>query len=132
MSMYFADWLRRFSSLPVALLLLDCRRADLPGLALDDPAEYTPILEVARHYRWPVAQRNDYTVDVAGTDLKGIVVPREYWLAENVAVPAADFLLATIPREAAPQTVSSRVADLGREHHRQGLADPAGRFRPPA
>jgi hypothetical protein len=113
MSMYFADWLRRFSSLPVALLLLDCRRADLPGLALDDPAEYTPILDVAYHYRWPVAQRNDYTIDVAGTDLKGVVVPREYWLTEHVAVPAGDFLLATIPREAAQAPVSSRVAELG-------------------
>jgi hypothetical protein len=112
MSMYFADWLRRFSSLPVTLLMLDTRRADLPGLALDEPAGYLPILDVARHYRWPVAQRNDYTVDVAGTDLKGIVVPREYWLADNVAVPTGDFLLATIPREASPATVPSRVADL--------------------
>lgn len=112
MSVYFADWLRRFSSLPVALLLLDCRRADLPGLALDHLAEYSPILNVAEHYRWPVAQRNDYTVDVAGTDLKGVVVPREYWLAENVAVTSGDFLLATIPSDAAPETVSLRVADL--------------------
>ena len=112
-SMYFADWLRRFSSLPVAVLMLDCRRADLPGLALDDLAEYSPILNVTDQYRWSVAQRNDYTVDVAGTDLKGVVVPREYWLAENVAVPAGDFLLATIPRETAPETILSQVADLG-------------------
>lgn len=112
MSVYFADWLRRFSSLPVALLMLDCRRADLPGLPLDHPAEYGPILNVADHYRWPVAQRNDYTVDVAGTDLKGAVIPREYWLAEDVAVTPGDFLLATIPHDAAPETVASRVADL--------------------
>jgi hypothetical protein len=112
MSLYFADWLRRFSSLPVALLLLDCRRADLPGLAPDDLTAYTPILDVAHHYRWPVAQRNDYTVEVAGTNLKGVVVPPDYWLAEHVAVPAGDFLLATIPREAADAPVSSRVANL--------------------
>ncbi|MGW6278642.1 hypothetical protein [Kribbella sp. NPDC055071] len=75
MSLYIADWLRRFSSLPVTLLLLDCRRADLPGLAPDDVTAYAPILDVAYHYRWPVAQRNDSTVDVAGTNLNGVVVP---------------------------------------------------------
>jgi hypothetical protein len=113
MSVYFADWLRRFSSLPVTLLMLDGRRTDFPGLALDDLAAYTPILNVAQHYRWSVAERGDYAVSVAGTDLKGVVVPREYWLAEDVAVPAGDFLLAEIPREAEPETVLSRLAGLG-------------------
>lgn len=126
MSLYFADWLRRFCSVPVALLLLDCRRADLPGLALDDPAEHAPILRVAHHYRWTLAQRNDYTVEVTGTSLKGIVVPREYWLAENIAVPAGDFLLATIPREATPDTMSSRAADLGRQ---RGLTGSSSQVR---
>lgn len=113
MSVYFADWLRRFSSLPVTLLMLDSRRADFLGLALDDLTAYTPILNLAEHYRWSVAERGDYAIEVAGTDLKGVVVPREYWLAENVAISAGDFLLAEIPREAEPETVLSRLAGLG-------------------
>jgi hypothetical protein len=113
LSVYFADWLRRFSSLPVVLLMLDGRRADFSGLALDDLAAYTPILNVAEHYRWSVAERGDYAVSVAGTDLKGVVVPREYWLADDVAVPAGEFLLAEISREAEPETVLARLAGLG-------------------
>jgi hypothetical protein len=113
-SVYVADWLRRLSTLPVSLLLLDGRRADVPGLAPDDLDAYTPITNAAEHYRWAVALRTDECVEVPGAHLKGDVVPREYWLeGDVVAVPAADFLVAEIPGHAAPETVLSRLAELG-------------------
>jgi hypothetical protein len=112
-SAYVADWLRWLSSLPVSLLLLDGRRADLPVVRLDVSAAYAPITQVADYYDWSLGQWTDNGVEIVGAELKGAAVPREYWLSEDVAVPLGDFRIAEIPGEAELETVLARLAALG-------------------
>ncbi|MFA6300567.1 MAG: hypothetical protein WC642_15465, partial [Nocardioides sp.] len=47
LSVYLADWLRRFSSVPVSLLLLDGRRAGSQELDAEDLTACTPVLNAA-------------------------------------------------------------------------------------
>ncbi|GEL19228.1 hypothetical protein [Pseudonocardia asaccharolytica] len=112
MAVYVADWLRRFATLPVSLLLLDGRRADLPGLPAEDLGRYSPIGNAAEHYRWTLGCRRDGGIEVAG-GVTGVAVPAEFWLADGVEVPAGDFLVAEIPAAAEPETVLKKLAELG-------------------
>ena len=108
-SMYYADWLRRFSMLPVSLLLLDGRADDLDGIPVEDLAAYTPLHNAAEHYRWPLGLRTADGVTLHGQDLKGVVVPSAYWTEKGVPVPEGDFGLAEIPAGAEPETVLARL-----------------------
>jgi hypothetical protein len=108
-SMYYADWLRRFSSLPVSLLLLDGRAEDLDGLPAEELSAYTPLHNAAEHYRWPLGLRTADGVALHGQELKGVVVPPAYWIEEGVPVPEGDFALAEIPVEAEPESVLTRL-----------------------
>ena len=108
-SMYYADWLRRFSTVPVSLLLLDGRPGAVPGLPAEDVTSYTPLHNASEHYRWPLGLRTA-DVTVCGHDLKGVTVPADYWTEDDVPVPEGDFALAEIPAEAEPETVLARLA----------------------
>jgi hypothetical protein len=113
-SMYMSDWLRRFGSLPVALLLLDARRGhdpDLKTLPDDVLAAYTPLLNAAGHYRWALGLRTDQHVEVSGTTPAGVVVQETYWNDDTPAPPGA-FRLADIPADIEPEQVLARLADL--------------------
>jgi hypothetical protein len=123
LAVYVADWLRRFSVVPVALLMLDDRRAATPGLPAVELAAYSPVLNAADHYRWPVGLRTDEGLELAGTQARGVAVPPEYWLETEVAVPAGDFWIAELPADAEPEAVLARLAGLdGGDVRGQGAA----------
>ncbi|MEZ5150064.1 hypothetical protein [Rhodococcus zopfii] len=117
-AMYVADWLRGFADVPVAALLLDERAAGgVPAVPADT---YTPIGNVAVHYRWELGLRDDPSVSFGGRD--GDVLGDDFWLGDHAAVPAASaaFRLTRLPESAVPETVLARLADLDREGVRSG------------
>ncbi len=112
-SMYLADWLRRFDSLPVALLLLDGRRRDNPALVdviADDLGSYMPLINAADHYRWGLALRTDDELHLHGSDAVGVVLPRAFWVDQQA--PAAPLLLGEVPADIEPERVLERLASL--------------------
>jgi vacuolar-type H+-ATPase subunit F/Vma7 len=113
-SMYMSDWLRRFDSLPIALLLLDGRNTDpdLKALPDDDLAVYTPLINAARHYRWGLALRTDEHVTRAEDATAGAVVPDIFW-SDHGPAPCGVFRIASIPADIEPERVLARLADLG-------------------
>jgi hypothetical protein len=111
-AMYVADWLRNLSALPVSLLLLDDRSgvgADLPTV---DLGAYTPLANIAKHYRWTLGQRSDYGLTVADASVTGVAVPPAYWQRSDADPPVGDFLIADIPADAVPETVLAQLARL--------------------
>ncbi|WP_195908138.1 hypothetical protein [Nostocoides sp. HKS02] len=113
-SMYLADWLRRFDTLPVTLLVLDGRRADrstLAGLPADDLSSYAPLANVADHFRWELGLRTDQQVVLRASEARGAVVPDSFWTSEG-DVPEGDFLFAEVPADVEPERVLARLATL--------------------
>jgi hypothetical protein len=111
-AMYVADWLRRFADVPVHTLLLDERwggPGELPAL---DPAAYSPVTNLADHYRWTVARRRAESLDALGSPISGTVVPADFWCSDGDPSIGGDFLLADIPADALPELVLSQLAKL--------------------
>jgi len=109
-SMYVADWLRGFEELPVAVLLLDARRDDVPGLAglpADELTTYTPLTNVTGHYRWALAVRTDGTLDVHGAPEGGVLLAESFW--DDGVVPPASLMLGEIPTHLEPEQVLARL-----------------------
>lgn len=111
-AMYVADWLRRMSVLPASMLLLDERWTGAGELPLVDGEAYTPVYNIADHYRWALARRTQTSVDVLGTAVTGTAVPLDYWLSDSGPAPSGDFLIADIPADAVPETVLAQLAKL--------------------
>jgi hypothetical protein len=111
-AMYVAGWLRQLSELPIAMLLLDERWTGSSELPPIDAAVYSPVANVAEHYRWILGQRTDDGVNITGSPLHGAAIPAAYWLSESVAAPSGDFLVADIPADAVPETVLDQLAKL--------------------
>jgi hypothetical protein len=112
-SMYLADWLRRVGSLPVALLLLDGRRHDDKALAevvADDLASCTPVVNACDHYRWGLGLRRDDWLELHGSDVLGVVLPKSFWV--DGQAPPASLLLGEVPADAEPGHVLERLASL--------------------
>jgi hypothetical protein len=93
----------------VSLLLLDARSDGLPTV---DLTAYTPVSNIAEHYRWTLGQRSDVGITVADGSVRGVAVPPSYWLSTDAAPPSGDFLIADIPAEAVPETVLAQLARL--------------------
>lgn len=111
-SMYVADWLRAFATLPLAGVLLD-DRDPTPGAGV--PLEvYSPISNTTDNYRWTLGMRHETHVELRGSELVGTLVPTAFWLDEDLDPPDGDFLLGQIPVAAVPEVVLRRVAVLGR------------------
>jgi hypothetical protein len=81
-------------------------------LPLVDSAAYTPVYNIADHYRWALAQRTQDRIDVVGSAVTGTAVPLDYWLSDSATAPSGDFLIADIPAHAVPETVLSQLAKL--------------------
>ncbi len=112
-SMYLAEWLGKLGSPNVGLVLLDGRVT--PGdaaLETDEVlADYTSVLNVARHYGWSVALRTEAGVQVGEDEPSIGVLPAQWWASGNDA-PAGDVLLGTIPTDVSPETVLDEIARL--------------------
>jgi hypothetical protein len=112
-AVYVAEWLRRLSELPVAVLLLDDRWTGAGHLPTVHDASYTPVSNVTEHYRWALARRWPERVHIIGSNVTGTVVPQDFWRAQAQGVaPSGDFLFAEIPADAVPETVLSRLGSL--------------------
>jgi hypothetical protein len=112
-SMYVADWLRGFAALPLAAVLLDDRTvAGGPAtvsVALDT---YSPVANVTDHYQWTLGLRSASGVELKGTATRGSVIQPGFWLEDDHALPAGDFLLGEIPSTAIPEDVLTRISTL--------------------
>jgi hypothetical protein len=111
-SIYIADWLRHFGSLPVTLVVLDGRRAaaGLTDLAPDELDRCTPLANLAEHYRWGLALRTDDACELAGGTARAALVPPSFWA--DGALPSGELLLAEIPGDAEPELVLARLTTL--------------------
>jgi hypothetical protein len=112
-SMYLADWLRRFGTVPVTLIVLDGRRTDrapLGGLPADDLKAYTPLTNVAHHFRWELGLRTDQHVTHHTSEARGVVLPDSFWTGEDL--PTGDILFGEVPADAEPEAVLARLATL--------------------
>jgi hypothetical protein len=122
-SMYVADWLRSFSALPLAGVLLDDRAltgaAPVPEVPL---GIYSPVQNVTDHYRWTLGLRRSDKVSLADTDAIGHVINADFWTRTKTSLPAGDsligdfllgdFLVGEIPAAAIPEDVLQRIASL--------------------
>jgi hypothetical protein len=116
-SMYVADLMRGFAALPLAGILLDDRMpvGSDPGIAVGLDS-YSPIANVTEHYGWTLALRREDGVSVSAGSTVGVPILAGHWLGEasaSPALPPGDFLMGEIPAGAVPETVMSRVSQLG-------------------
>ncbi|MGZ4523359.1 MAG: hypothetical protein ACXVXO_08025 [Mycobacteriaceae bacterium] len=112
-SMYVADWLRGFASLPLAGVLLDDRAAvGGPIPATVELGTYSPVANVTDHYRWSLGLRRADHVEIRAVDSVGAVISPDFWLDEAVMPPSGDFLVGEIPRTAVPEHVLTRISTL--------------------
>lgn len=115
-SMYVADWLRGFASLPLAAVLLDDRTMADGRESVPVPLEtYSPIANATDHYGWALGLRRADSVELGGAAPSGSVIRPEFWLEHGQPLPAGDFLLGEIPPTAVPEDVLTLIATLGRE-----------------
>jgi hypothetical protein len=111
-AMYVADWLRRFSTLRLSMLLLDERYPGAQTPCAFDDGVYAPVSNIAEHYRWTLARRTPAGVTVAGSNMRGVPVPQAFWLGRDESVPPSDFFFADIPADAVPEIVLEQLAKL--------------------
>lgn len=109
-SMFVADWLRNFSGLPLAGILLDDRAAakdNHPNTV--DLDVYTPIINVAENYKWSLGMRQEDNIVLWDVESNGTVIDSSYWTADADAMSDADFFFTEIPATAVPEEVIRRV-----------------------
>lgn len=137
-AMYMADLLRAVSTLPVGGVLLEDGPAEAATNA-EDVAGYSALMNVARHYRWPLVLRLTGTPDAAalaaaaaGADAviagigaeslagKAVGVDAGAALWEQGALPAPDpwrFAFVEIPPEMKPEAVLDGLGRLRGKAH---------------
>lgn len=112
-SMYVADWLRNFSGLPLAGLLLDDRKLsgchELPVVELKT---YTPLINVAENYRWTLGMRRENSVVLKESEVEGKLLDDEFWNTSTSPHPAADFYFSQLPATAVPEDVITLMAEF--------------------
>lgn len=112
-SMYLADWLRNFSQLPLAGIILDDRTAgesqNPVNVGLD---VYTPVINVTENYGWSLGLRRDDGLELWNLASQGQVLGAEYWADPLGAASAADFIFSQVPASAIPEEVNKRVEAL--------------------
>jgi len=113
-SMYVADWLRGFASLPLAAVILDDRTvAGGPETVSVPLGTYSPVANVTNHYGWALGLRRADRIELGGTTAcSGSVIQPEFWFEVGQSLPAGDFLLGEIPPTAVPEDVLTIISTL--------------------
>jgi len=133
-AMYMADLIRSISNLAVGGILFEEPQAE----SHMGPANfelYRPIINVAKHYRWPIAVRlgNDNVVQNAAlTDIDvliglpslqspmsatGVDVSQVFWADQPLPeITAKQFYFIEIPRDATPEHVLDSLSKLRSGH----------------
>lgn len=129
-AMYMADLVRAVSTFAVGGLLFEEAPAGrCPGAV--DVALYLPLVNVAKHYRWPLALRlggepvadgpalAEFDVLIGATDFpaagraRGVDVSQRLWSGQALPEPATgQFYFVEIPPEARPEQVLDSLALL--------------------
>ncbi|RTL57015.1 MAG: hypothetical protein EKK46_03290 [Rhodocyclaceae bacterium] len=128
-AMYVADLVRSVSSLPVGGILFE----EAPGDVLPGPVNaelYRPMVNVAKHYRWPLALRlgggalseapalADIDVFIGADGLPvagsahGVDISASLWTQDAAPLAQNQFYFVEIPRDAQPEQVLERLARL--------------------
>jgi len=129
-AMYMADLVRSVSASAVGGILLEEPQSG-PGGAVVDVALYRPLLNVARHYRWPLALRlgqgelvdSDALADIdlfigagsapVGGSAHGLDVSAGLWAGQPLPdLGPTQFYFIEIPRNAAPEQVLDSLSKL--------------------
>lgn len=112
-SVYVADWLRGFVALPFAAVLLDDRpiTPSSPVAAATFDA-YTPINNLAAHYRLVVGMRDSNGATFHQQTVRASVLPETYWLGEETSFSLNDFHITQIPATAVPEVVLNQLSQL--------------------
>jgi len=124
-SVYLADYLRAFSGLEIAGVLVQLPQGVNVSLELLDL--YSPIINVARHYHWALGvevqdavlsdpegalQFTISTSDQSG--VTGLVQGDAFWEGETVPCEPPNFVYARVPVDIEPERVLERLAALKR------------------
>jgi hypothetical protein len=130
-AMYVADLIRSVSALAVGGILLEEPQSERAGMGPANLELYRPMINVAKHYRWPLALRmgaGDVLENAALADIdvfigagqcpgagraQGLDVSAQLWSAQPVpALAAPQFYFIDIPSEATPEHVLDSLSKL--------------------
>ena len=122
-SVYLADFMRTFSGLDVAGVLVELPEATHINADLLDL--YSPIINVCQHYRWAMGmsvagglrqdpeERLQFVVSDQATDgVTGLVQSDAFWQGQTVDWQQPDFIYAAVPPEMEPERVLERLAEV--------------------
>jgi hypothetical protein len=122
-SVYLADFMRTFSGLDIAGVLVELPQGtDINAELLD---LYSPIVNVSKHYHWALGmavsgarvddseQLLQFVVsDGASTGLTGLVQSEAFWQGEATNWQQPHFVYATVPPDMEPEQVLERLAEV--------------------
>ncbi len=125
-SIYVADFLRALAESSLDGLLLE-EDYQCGATSAESLSAYQPVINVARHYRWCLGllslggarasaalESLDFYItdtDCEG-DAAGRVIPDSFWTGEPPPVVRRGFYYLKIPKDALPETVLERLAQL--------------------
>lgn len=122
-SVYLADYMRAFSGLNIAGVLVELPEGtDISPQLLD---LYSPIVNVTKHYRWALGMAcsggalddperllqfvvSDHAVD----GVTGVVQGEAFWHGQEIDWQPPNFVYARVPPEMSPELVLDRLAFL--------------------
>lgn len=121
-SVYLADFMRTFSGLDIAGVLVE-----LPGGSDINPQlldMYSPIVNVAKHYHWalgmavaggtvqdPEQQLQFVVADTASKGVTGLVQSEAFWERGVINWQPPHFVYASVPPDITPELVLERLAE---------------------
>ncbi len=112
-SMYVADWLRNFSTLPVAGLVLNDRlTAPVVNTTTVELETYSPVNNVAENYGWSVVLRREESLQLWKQEHGSKILESGFWSAGSATPDLSGLVFAEIPAEAVPEQVIERLAAL--------------------
>jgi len=122
-SVYLADFMRAFSGLNVAGVLVELPQGTEINPELLEL--YSPIINVARHYHWalgmavsgaevddPEEQLQFVISDRAASTVTGVIQGEAFWQGEPCNVKSPNFVYAAVPEGIAPEAVLERLAGV--------------------
>jgi len=124
-SVYLADFLRVFSGLNVAGVLVQLA----PGSSVNSGLLelYSPIINVAKHYHWALGLQVEAPEVVDDTDEKidfvisdhdagnGVLLGKEFWSEGQRGAVDNGFYFSTVPAKLQPELVLERLAALAEQ-----------------
>lgn len=122
-SVYLADFMRAFSGLDIAAVLVELPQGTAINPDLLDL--YSPIVNVARHYHWALGmatlggvvedpeQLLQFVVsDAAASGVTGLVQSGALWREGLINWQPPHFVYASVPQDMEPELVLERLAEI--------------------